>query len=330
MTTSPPLALVLGATGGIGSEVARTLLARGWRVRALHRAPAAAAPQSGLPLDWVQGNAMDPAAVTAAAAGARLIVHAVNPPGYRNWSGTVLPMIDSSIAAARATGARILLPGTIYNFGPDAFPLLREDAPQHPMTRKGRIRVALERRLEAASTEGVRSLIVRAGDFFGPHTGNGWLAQGMITPGRPLRSIAYPGRPDAAHAWAYLPDLAETMVRLVEHEARLDEFARFHFRGHDFARGIALVEAIREAADTPDLRLRPFPWWLVNLAAPFVTLFREMGEMRYLWRESIRLDNARLIAFLGAEPHTPLDQALRTTLLALGCMPARHPAVAPA
>jgi hypothetical protein len=37
-------ALVLGATGGIGGEVAHTLLAHGWQVRALSRQPAQAKP----------------------------------------------------------------------------------------------------------------------------------------------------------------------------------------------------------------------------------------------------------------------------------------------
>ncbi len=37
--TTRPLALVLGATGGIGGAVAEALLARGYRVRAMHRNP---------------------------------------------------------------------------------------------------------------------------------------------------------------------------------------------------------------------------------------------------------------------------------------------------
>jgi hypothetical protein len=76
-----------------------------------------------------------------------LIVHAVNPPGYRNWGQWVLPMLESSISAACASGARILLPGTLYNYGPDAFPVLHEDSPQNPLTRKGKIRAEMERRL---------------------------------------------------------------------------------------------------------------------------------------------------------------------------------------
>jgi nucleoside-diphosphate-sugar epimerase len=65
-----------------------------------------------------------------------------------------------------------------------------------------------------------------------------------------------------------------------------------------------------------------FPWWLLTLASPFVATFREMREMRYLWREPVRMDNTRLIAALGREPHTPLDEALEATLVGLGCLTA--------
>jgi nucleoside-diphosphate-sugar epimerase len=51
-----------------------------------------------------------------------------------------------------------------------------------------------------------------------------------------------------------------------------------------------------------------------------VTTLREMLEMRYVWREPVQLDNTRLIAELGREPHTPLDEAIEATLRGLGCV----------
>jgi nucleoside-diphosphate-sugar epimerase len=48
-----------------------------------------------------------------------------------------------------------------------------------------------------------------------------------------------------------------------------------------------------------------------------------MREMRYLWREPLRLDNARLVAALGAEPRTPIGVAVRRALESLGCLAAR-------
>ncbi|MGC4089244.1 MAG: SDR family NAD(P)-dependent oxidoreductase [Polyangiaceae bacterium] len=323
--TQHPSALIIGATGGIGGETAQALLAAGYRVKALTRDPERA--RLGFAhlgaIEWLPGDAMSSSDVVAAAEGVQVIVHAANPPGYRNWKGLALPMLESSIAAAQATGARLVLPGTVYNFGPDAPTLIDEKVAQRPLTRKGKIRVEMEQRLERAAREGVKVLVVRAGDFFGPRAGNSWFSQGMVKPGRALGSVVYPGKHDAAHAFAYLPDLALTIVRLLERGSELGSFEVFHFAGHSFRRGVELAEAIRSAAGLPSSsRIRSFPWFLVYLLAPFIVTFREMLEMRYLWSRSLLLDNAKLVAFLGSEPHTPIDQALTTTLRGLGCLPA--------
>ncbi|MGX1097853.1 NAD-dependent epimerase/dehydratase family protein [Amorphus sp. MBR-141] len=314
------IALVLGATGGIGGAVATRLAAAGWQVKALHRNPGGLANRRQF--DWIAGDAMNADDVAAAARGASLIVHAVNPPGYRNWGRLVLPMLDNTIAAARREGARIVLPGTVYNYGPDVLDAaaIAEDAPQNPVTRKGRIRVEMERRLEAAARAGTaRTLIVRCGDYFGPNARNNWFGQALVTPGRVPERIVTPGRPGVGHQWAYLPDVADTMVRLLATQG-LDDFARFHMEGVWDADGRQMAEAIRWVLDRPDLPLKRFPWRLVRLASPAVPLFRELAEMRYLWERPVRMGNDRLVATLGAEPRTPIDAAVRATLAGLGCL----------
>lgn len=310
-------ALVLGATGGIGGEVARRLHANGWSIRAMSRKPDHREKDA---FEWVAGDAMIREDVLSAANGVSLIVHAVNPPGYQNWNKLVLPMIDNTIAAAKQNGARILLPGNVYNFGPDAFSRLDENAPQNPRTKKGQIRVMLEKRLEAASREGVRTLIVRAGDFFGPRAGNTWFAQGLVKPGRQPKVITYPGKRGIGHQWAYLPDVAETMVQLVNRESEMGAFERFHMNGHWDSDGGQMINAIRRAAGNTDLPVKGFPWTFLRLASPLVPLFRELMEMRYLWNTAVRLRNDKLVAFLGQEPHTPLDEAVQKTLAGLGCL----------
>ncbi|MGK8207334.1 NAD-dependent epimerase/dehydratase family protein [Burkholderia cenocepacia] len=314
-------ALVLGASGGIGGEVARQLRDAGWQVRALKRGlDADAVERDGIA--WLRGDALDRDAVVRAARGCSVIVHAVNPPRYRNWSTLVLPMIDNTIAAATAAQATVVLPGTIYNYGADAFPVLHEDAPQHPRTRKGAIRVELERRLQAAGAQGVRTIVVRAGDFFGPRARNNWFSLGLVKPGRPVSAISLPGRRGVGHQWSYLPDVACAMVALIERRDTLEAFARFHLGGHWDADGTQLAQAVCRVAQRHGLRpvLRRFPWWLVWVASPFVATLRELLEMRYLWRVPIRMDNARVTAVLGREPLTPLDTAVEATLAGLGCL----------
>lgn len=311
------IALVIGAAGGIGGETAAALARHGWTVRGLTRRPQPA----NADIEWIRGDAMSNADVLRAAQKTSLIVHAANPPGYRNWDTLVLPMLDNTIAAAKAVGARIVLPGTVYNFGPDAFPLLAENSPQHPTTRKGAIRVEMEKRLKAAADSGVPVLIVRAGDFFGPKTtGNSYFSAAMVQPGAPVKRIIEPAKRGVSHAWAYLPDVGETIARLIDHESQLGDFEVFHFSGHQLATG-EMTAAIRGVTGNPHLPVWPFPWPLIVILQPFVRLFREMAEMRYLWSESISLNGGKLNAFLGDDmPATPLDTAVRETLVGLGCL----------
>ncbi|KTS11173.1 membrane protein, partial [Methylobacterium indicum] len=94
----------------MGGAVARRLAAGGWRVRALHRDPTRAAQAAPGPdaagaaggFDWARGDAMAPGDVIAAASGAALIVHAVNPPASRSWDRLGLPMLEAGTAAAKA------------------------------------------------------------------------------------------------------------------------------------------------------------------------------------------------------------------------------------
>jgi nucleoside-diphosphate-sugar epimerase len=303
-------ALVLGATGGLGSAAARRLAAGGWTVRALHRNPGSI--ETAEPFEWIQGDALVPEDVERAADGVQVIVHAVKPRLYRDWHRLVLPMIDNTIAAAH--GARIVIPGNVYNYGPDAGSSIGEDAPQHPETSKGKLRVEMERRIaNAVETGRAKALIVRAGDFFGPGAGSSWFSDAMVKPGRRPRIIRNPAKPGVGHQWTYLPDLAETMVQLIEHDP-LPAFARFHMGGHWDSDGTEMVAAIVRALGQPEVSVGRLPWWAVWLAAMFKPEFKELLELKYLWERPVRLRNERLVATLDREPHTPLDEAVRTTL----------------
>jgi nucleoside-diphosphate-sugar epimerase len=322
--TSQRTALILGATGSFGAHAMCALIRRGWAIRALARDPAAAARKSGdhMPIEWIKGDAMSAADVAAAARGAQLIVHAANPPGYKNWRGLAIPMLKSTIAAAKAEGARIVLPGNVYNFAPDAGAHITEDAPQAPVTRKGKVRVEMEAMLRDASESGVKVLILRAGDYFGPAAPNSSLAWLTTRKAARVTSVYRPG--PAGHAFAYLPNLAETMGRLIDRQDELADFEVFHFAGHWLAGADELAGAVRRATGDPRIPLKPFPYPMLIALSPFVTMFRELLEMRYLWMRPIGLSGAKLRAFLGEVPATDLDVAVRESLADLGVTTSDH------
>lgn len=117
------------------------------------------------------------------------------------------------------------------------------------------------------------------------------------------------------HAWAYLPDLAEAIAELIDlGSPALSQVERVQFGGFWDADGRQMVAAIRRAADRPDLPLRAFPWWLMRLLAPLGGFPREVLEVKSFWRYPLSLDNSRLVALLGSEPRTPIDEAIRASL----------------
>lgn len=316
--------LVVGATGGIGSEVARAALDAGWHVRAMHRSPkkGAAAVEGLTGVEWVKGDAMRKRDVARAAIGCEVLFHGANPPGYRKWRQRAVPMLENTIRAAEKVGAMIAFPGNVYNFGDDAFPVLTEQSPQSPRTEKGRIRVEMEHKLEKSAAP---VLLVRAGDFFGPHAPGSWLGAGMISAGKPLRSVTYPGGRTTLHSFAYLPDLAATFIRLLT-EKKPRAFDVYHFAGHTVGEGVDFADVLRKAAGAPDIPVKKLPWTLLRLVGLFSETLREVSVMRYLWSTPHRLDNTRLVEALGVEPHTPLDVALRQTLVGHGCLQKETPA----
>jgi nucleoside-diphosphate-sugar epimerase len=318
----PSTVLILGARGRFGWAAARAFADAGWRVLG-HMRPSGQPPassESDQRVEWLPIDLHDTAVLCQAARGAQVVVHALNPV-YTNraWASQALPMLDAAIEVARQLNATLMFPGNVYNFGVGMPTLLREDTPQLPTTVKGQIRCAMEQRV---AQSGVRSIVIRAGDFFGSGQGS-WFDQAMVS--RLQHGVlTYPGQADVPTAWAYLPDLARTFVAVAERRASLDKFAVLHFAGHSLTRlqwqqvlqGIALAQGwVRPGAQ---LRVKGMPWPIIRVGAWFNPVWAALLEMRYLWDRPHALDNTRLTDLIGPEPHTPLALAAQTALVALG------------
>jgi nucleoside-diphosphate-sugar epimerase len=305
--------LVLGAAGRLGHKAAEAFRDAGWSVASLVRPGSAerAPPRTEI----VEIHALDHAAVGNAAGGADVVLHALNPP-YTEWSRLALPLAYGAITAAETAGATLLFPGNLYNYGSPLPAVIDEATPMRPTSRKGQLRVAIEDRIAEAAERGVRTIIVRAGDFYGGGRGS-WFDLVLakeIGAGR----ITYPGPLDVAHEWTYLSDFAATLVRVATIRETLPQLAHLGFpghavTGHEFAAAIA--RAMRRKLET-----KRMTWWLIHALRPVVPLCRELSEIAYLWNEPHRIDGAKLGATIGAIPHTPLDLAVGRALEDLGAI----------
>jgi len=300
---------ILGAAGRNGDAVARAFLKAGWRVKGIARGAKASTLAPGV--EPVTADAFDHTALVAACAGADVIVHALNP-AYDNWAKTVMPLAENVLAAAEGAGATVMIPGNVYNYGTTIGIDTKETDPVNGDTEKARLRIGMEAFFERAAREkSVRTIIIRAGDFFGGPRPESWLDLMILKDLRKDR-FTWPGRRQMVHAFAYLPDLGETFARVAGKREELPFFATLNFRGYAVT-GEQMHVAAEKAAGRP-LKRAAVPWAVLRLIGLFNSVLREVVKMSYLWRVPHSLDNAKLEALIGPEPHRPLDVALRESI----------------
>ena len=322
-----PTVLILGARGRFGLAAAQAFADAGWQVLAQIR------PQSSLPtqasqqrrMRWIVADLNDIDALALQAQRAHVVVNALNP-AYTNaaWQAQGLPLMDASIALARALQATLMFPGNVYNFGDGMPGVLHEDTPQWAQTVMGRVRVAMELRL---AESGVRAVVIRAGNFFG--AGRGAVFDQVMVKNLCKGSLTYLGKRNVLGAWAYVPDLARAFVAVAQQRAALQRFEVLHFAGHSLTGQdwVCVLNPLARAqrwvkAGSP-LKFKQLSWPVMRIGALFVPTWAALLSLRYLWQTAHALDNAKLVGLIGAEPHTPLEAAATAALHQLGHLDSR-------
>jgi dihydroflavonol-4-reductase len=123
MPPSSDLNLVTGATGFVGSAVARALLARGHRVRVLARPNSDRRNIAGLAVEIAEGAMEDPRSLARAVAGCRYVYHVAA--DYRIWVPDPGPMFRANVdgtrdlmtAALEAGAERVVYTSSVATLG---------------------------------------------------------------------------------------------------------------------------------------------------------------------------------------------------------------------
>jgi nucleoside-diphosphate-sugar epimerase len=299
--------LVLGAAGKLGLAAAEGFRDAGWVVVSLVRPGTGARAARGTQV--VEAHALDRTIVTEAARDADVVLDALNPP-VTGWDVLALPLAYAAIDAAEKSGATLLFPGNLYNYGKGLPAVIDETTPMQPTARKGSIRVLMEQRIREATERGMRAVVLRAGDFFGAGRGS-WLDL-VIVKDLPSGTLTFPGPFELMHEWAYVPDLAQALVRRAEKRAGLSAFETFGFPGHAVT-GQEFLDAVAQATPVT-VTAKRLSWWMVHALSPFMKVSRELSEIAYLWHAPHRIAGDKLRSVIGEVPHTPLKEAVRHAL----------------
>jgi nucleoside-diphosphate-sugar epimerase len=172
MSSAPELAVVWGATGYVGRQLVRALIASGWRVRALVRDPGAANLVDLAAVDVRGISLRSPRqAMLDALAGADVVYHCA---GHGNGSGSALPDFVEGTAsfarAAREAGVRRYVQlSTVAVYGAATGIDIGPETPANPRSEYARSRHAAELgALEAFEGALERCTLVRIPMVVGP------------------------------------------------------------------------------------------------------------------------------------------------------------------
>jgi dihydroflavonol-4-reductase len=313
--------LVTGATGLIGSAVARALLAEGHEVRALVREPERARRLVPAGVGLVAGDVTaEPALLARAFEGNELLFHAAGLPEGWQRDESVFDRVNRGgtrnvVEAARLAGVRRV----VYTSTMDVFAAPRGgtlvEGPLDPApkpTAYERSKVAAQREVDDAVARGADVVTVNPGAVHGPAPVVTGLNQFVAR----ILARQIPLLPPGGMPVVFVDGLAAAHLAAAERGRSGEKY----LVADGFTSNAELAGAVAAAAGLGRAPPSGPEWLLVpvaNLLAPLARTFGfrplvSPGELAFvLWQ--VRIDASKAIRELGFVP-TPLAEGVRRTV----------------
>ncbi|WP_454733461.1 MULTISPECIES: hopanoid-associated sugar epimerase [Cupriavidus] len=322
--TSGDYVLVTGASGFLGSAVARQALARGFRVRAMVRAQSPRRNLDGLPVEIVEGDMRDARAMEAALQGVRYLFHVAA--DYRLWAPDPEEIVRTNVAGTEAVmGAaqacrveRIVYTSSVATLRvAGATAPVNEDAPMSGHEAIGaykRSKVLAERVVEGmVARDGLPAVIVNPSTPIGPRDVRPTPTGRIIVE---AASGKIPAFVDTGLNLVHVDDVAEGHMLALERGATGE---RYILGGQDVTLQQMLADlAAMTGRRPPTIKLPRWPLYPLAYAAEAVA--RVTGKEPFLTADGLSMskyqmffssDKARRVLGYQARPY---QEALREAL----------------
>jgi dihydroflavonol-4-reductase len=173
----PVQILITGATGFLGSWVARSLVEAGHTVRALVRATSRLDCLAGLPVELAEGELLERRTLERALVGIEAVVHCAGLVALRPRDREALYRVNvegsrNVLEAAWARGLRVVFTSSIATLGASSAPILRDERSWIGAAVPGSVYVESKRVSEelalSLATRGLDVVVLNPGNALGP------------------------------------------------------------------------------------------------------------------------------------------------------------------
>ncbi|MFT3702181.1 MAG: NAD-dependent epimerase/dehydratase family protein [Agriterribacter sp.] len=168
----------------------------------------------------------------------------------------------------------------VYLYDKSAIPNMTEDSPVNPPSQKGKVRAQLVRMIEAAiANKGLKAIIARSADFYGPGAHNGILNVLVTDNYAKGKSANWQSDAGKIHSLTYAPDAAKATAILGNTESAYNQV--WHLpTSPEKLNGKQLIEIAAKIANRKPsfMLLSPF---MLSLLGLFSRQLKELVEMQY-------------------------------------------------
>ncbi|MFT3750278.1 MAG: NAD-dependent epimerase/dehydratase family protein [Agriterribacter sp.] len=268
---------ILGAGGDIGNLLAKELKQYTQKIRLVARNP----QQVNGDDELYTANLFNADEVNAAVKGSEAVYLTAGLKYNLNvWQKQWPVIMQNVIDACINHNCKLVFFDNVYMYDKTAIPDMTEQSPVNPPSKKGKVRAQLVQMINKAMTEkGLKAIIARSADFYGPGAKNGILNILVINNYVKGKAANWQSDVHKIHSTTYTPDAAKATALLGNTESAYNQVWHLPTSAERLT-GKQIIELAAQIANRKPsyMVLRPF---LMAVIGFFSGQIKELVEMQY-------------------------------------------------
>ncbi len=297
--------VILGAGGAIGKDLAKELKNYTDKIRLVARNPQKVNENDEL----LPGDLTDSEFVEKATKDAKVAYLTVGLP-YRLkvWRQQWPVIMRNVISACKKNGCKLVFFDNIYLYDAEKLNPMLEETEINPPSKKGRVRAQIAQMLmHEAEAGGIKALIARAADFYGPEINNSLFNEAIVKNLKAGKKANWFCSLHHKHNFTYTPDAAKATALLGNSERAYGEV--WHLPTAPAKTMQKWIEEVASATGVP-AKTMVVPKFMVGLLGLLNPLMREMNEMLYQYDRDYEFDSSKFETVFNIKP-TPAKKAVK-------------------
>lgn len=304
---------ILGASGAIGTELARALKNYTGDIRLVSRNPKKVNETDTLfPTDLSNREE-----VFKAIKGSEIVYLTVGleyklEVWKKQWPELMKNVIDACIE----NNSKLVFFDNVYMIGGDNVKHITEESPFSPTSRKGEIRVALDKMiLDAIKERKLQAIIARAPDFYGAIKDRSLLMELVYKNMSVNKTAQWFFNAKVKHSFIYTPDAGKATALLGNTPEAYNQIWNLPTDRNSMTGEEWIALFAREMGKSS--KYQQVPAFLVKMIGFFVPFMKEIYEMRYQFDREYFFDSSKFEKYFHFKP-TSYEQGVKEILTASG------------